>query len=323
MSSIDIKHIPLIGNLSEVAREAINVGIYLAPPALTRLEPQSTSGDPTPGLEMAVHDPLWMLGRQWQFAEFSGEDAGTPLTVQVKASARRVSAWKPAGAGSAVPLAPGALLDQAVEREPREGAPGIRARAEAAAQLITMLDEAGLDARAALLAAYPFTLPASDIGAATRLIGARSPDAEDIAVALEANDTPWIAGASAIVRDAAAAWLAWYRAQVSPLATSESWLPQHLEYRFAIRAGSGDGQTSFEAPMSEAERSTGTVSTRAGTPSPSRKRSWKAMRKSTSSPSPARFATAACPPIACGSSKIALPISARWTSSPTISPACA
>ncbi|MBJ7499412.1 MAG: hypothetical protein JHC57_06640 [Sphingopyxis sp.] len=251
MSIVDTKHIPLIGNLAEVAREGINIGIYLVPPALTRLEPQSISGDPAPGLEMAVHDPLWMLGRQWQFAEFSGEDAGTPLTVQVKARAKRVSAWKPSGAGSAVPLAPGALLDQAVEREPREAAPALRARAEAAGLLVAMLAEVGLDIGPVLRATYPFTLPATEIGAATRLIAARNPDGEAIAAAIEANDTPWLGGAPAAVRDAAAAWLDWYRTQISPLATSESWLPQHLEYRFAIRAGSGDAQASFEAPMHE------------------------------------------------------------------------
>jgi hypothetical protein len=31
------------------------------------------------GLEMRVHDPLWMLARQWQFGEFMGEDAGSPV----------------------------------------------------------------------------------------------------------------------------------------------------------------------------------------------------------------------------------------------------
>src|SRR5262249_14752924 len=40
--------------------------IALDPPAWTRLEPQSVTGDPTPGLEARVHDPLWALARQWQ-----------------------------------------------------------------------------------------------------------------------------------------------------------------------------------------------------------------------------------------------------------------
>ena len=35
-------------------------------PALTRLEPQSVSGDPRYGALAAIADPLWLLGRQWQ-----------------------------------------------------------------------------------------------------------------------------------------------------------------------------------------------------------------------------------------------------------------
>ena len=56
---------------------------FLEPPSWTRLEPQSATGDPRPGIEARVHDPLWLMGRQWQLGEFAGEDAGTPLTVRV------------------------------------------------------------------------------------------------------------------------------------------------------------------------------------------------------------------------------------------------
>ena len=62
--------------------------ISVEPPAWTRLEPQSVTGDPTPGLEVRVHDPLWMLMRQWQFGEFRGEDAGTPLGVELEIASR-------------------------------------------------------------------------------------------------------------------------------------------------------------------------------------------------------------------------------------------
>src|SRR5262245_66256589 len=75
------------------------------PPGWTRLEPQSRSGDPTPGLEARVHDPLWLLARQWQFGEFQGEDAGTPLTAHVETLAARVTAWQPGAPGAAPPRA--------------------------------------------------------------------------------------------------------------------------------------------------------------------------------------------------------------------------
>ncbi len=44
-----------------------------------RLEGRSRDGDDESGLEMRIADPLWMLGRQWQFGEFKGEDNGSPI----------------------------------------------------------------------------------------------------------------------------------------------------------------------------------------------------------------------------------------------------
>ena len=58
-------------------------------PSWTRLEPQSVTGDPTPGLEARVHDPLWLLCRQWQLGELKGEDAGSPLGVELSVTSHR------------------------------------------------------------------------------------------------------------------------------------------------------------------------------------------------------------------------------------------
>lgn len=47
-----------------------------------RLEGRSRNGDNDSGLEMRIADPLWLLGRQWQFGEFKGEDNGSPISVK-------------------------------------------------------------------------------------------------------------------------------------------------------------------------------------------------------------------------------------------------
>ncbi|HET6542458.1 MAG TPA: hypothetical protein VFG46_18330 [Chryseolinea sp.] len=47
-----------------------------------RLEGRSRDANNESGLEMRIADPLWMLGRQWQFGEFKGEDNGSPITVK-------------------------------------------------------------------------------------------------------------------------------------------------------------------------------------------------------------------------------------------------
>jgi len=46
-----------------------------------RLEGRSRDGNTDAGLEMRIADPLWMLGRQWQFGEFKGQDNGSPIAV--------------------------------------------------------------------------------------------------------------------------------------------------------------------------------------------------------------------------------------------------
>lgn len=46
-----------------------------------RLEPRARDGDNDDGLAMRTADPLWMLGRQWQFGEFEGEDNGSPISA--------------------------------------------------------------------------------------------------------------------------------------------------------------------------------------------------------------------------------------------------
>ena len=157
----------------------------LDPPMWTRLEPQSRSGDPRPGVEARVHDPLWLLARQWQLGELRGEDAGTPVSVTVRTESLPVTAWHPGGTrlddpGGWRPWPTHGLLDPLVEGEPAAGRPpGIRRRAEAGAQLLALLEEAGAgELRDVLLEAYPLSLR-DDVGAgldaaATRLLSVLS-----------------------------------------------------------------------------------------------------------------------------------------------------
>jgi hypothetical protein len=42
-----------------------------------RLEPSPRENSLTEGTAARVRDPLWMLTRQWQLGEFTGEDAGS------------------------------------------------------------------------------------------------------------------------------------------------------------------------------------------------------------------------------------------------------
>ena len=247
------------------------VSLTLMPPAFTRLEPQSVSGDPAPGLEARVHDPLWMLARQWQFGEFHGEDSGTPIAVHVTTESSGLQFWQPGDSTAATPfparpLPDDALLDALVEREPglKDG-PGLRLRAECGAQLLDDLGDASVTGvRDALLVAFPLAppTPADPFDAqAPRLAGLLTsmlPDAEAIARDLEvAGPTPaWIAGSSdsATASNVAAAWLTWYRAvSPKPDPNTNSWMDDRLEYRFSVRLDRAD-QAALRAPSFEGGR---------------------------------------------------------------------
>jgi hypothetical protein len=240
-----------------------------APPTLTRLEPQSTLGDPRPGVEARVHDPLWLMGRQWQLGEFEGEDAGTPLTVRAVTRTVAVDRWAPGDdyTGRAFGRPRHDLLEPLVEAEPvSKEAPGLRARAEAAAALLAALDDAGLSARRAdFVAACPLDFnpdvhPDGDHANLdpkwTRLVrllrGRGMADAEAICQSFEdaaGRVPPWLGAAdaaeTAALLDVVRPWQAWYRAEVSPPAGGDdAWVGNRLEYRFRI----GAGATVLQAP---------------------------------------------------------------------------
>ncbi|MFF7725518.1 hypothetical protein [Streptomyces sp. NPDC008001] len=253
--------------------QAESTGVPMLSPSWTRLEPQSCSGDPGPGLAAQLHDPLWTLTRQWQFGEFAGVDAGTPLAVRVDAVAAPVTQWQPGDwtAEAAAPvreLPPDQPLDVLVEREPVHGRPGARARAEAGAALLAALRDAGLDDAAdAVLLRNP--LPTGDTtdspewtDVALALAG-HAADAHEVCAALEAEQGETGTGAGSLpdwLRDAIpqgrrddaqeiiARWLAWYRQEIEPQTDDSSWVGRHLEYRFSVAVHRTDGDHTLRAP---------------------------------------------------------------------------
>jgi hypothetical protein len=63
--------------------------------SLTRVEPVCRGGDPGRGLAATVQDPFWMLARQRQFGELTGDDTGSPVQVEFMQTEARLDGWKP------------------------------------------------------------------------------------------------------------------------------------------------------------------------------------------------------------------------------------
>jgi len=57
-----------------------------------RLEPRQPTSDLGAGIRMEAHDPAWILGRQWRMGEHQGENASTPIKVNVQLRETRLEA---------------------------------------------------------------------------------------------------------------------------------------------------------------------------------------------------------------------------------------
>jgi hypothetical protein len=62
-------------------------------PLWTRVEPYSRDPSLQHGLNAEVHDPLWLLARQWQLLEFWGEDAGSPIWADLQVTCAPISRY--------------------------------------------------------------------------------------------------------------------------------------------------------------------------------------------------------------------------------------
>ena len=254
----------------------LNVELKLKPTIITwsRLEPLALSrGDLTPGLQALLGDPLWLLGRQWQFEELRGEDAGSPVTVTVRGEQAGVNRFHPGpfvpggDAAAASVDVPDLPVEVAVEAEMPAVLPE-RIRAEGGMQLLRLVAVRGLPdgLRAALLTAYAFGAPEADLGTVDpvgatrrRLLAGRVPDAARIADDLAPLAGPdgalgglpaTLAAASAghedAVRTTLGGWLAGYRGIVAQ-PVGASWDPHRLEYAFALQADLRDGPAVLRA----------------------------------------------------------------------------
>src|SRR4051812_31830245 len=117
----------------------------------SRLEPLPTSDDVSEALQAKVADPLWMLARQWQFNEFQGEDAGSPIAADLRISGVPVTSLVKDGVPP-VALTGTPPIETLVERE-QVLKVHPKLNAQAGQQLMRYLRAAGLDDAARTLAA--------------------------------------------------------------------------------------------------------------------------------------------------------------------------
>ena len=218
----------------------------------TRLETLPTAISMKTGLQAPLADPLWLLARQWQFNEFQGEDAGTPLKLRFAVHSTRIDAFR---SGTDAQQQPWQALD-AVPLETRVEAEPVwathpRLRGEAGLHLLRMSPPA---LRNALRQHYALALPApADIEAVadqagllwSQLFNQRTVDASALRADLQPllvddvlTGIPAALGNDAATQALLQTWLDWYDALVyEGAADNPAWQRERMEYAFALKSG--------------------------------------------------------------------------------------
>jgi hypothetical protein len=84
----------------------------------TRLEPRPREGSMQRSLQAQVRDPVWFLARQWQMAEFLGDDAGSPVQATLGVEQRSITTYRPGpDDAKTTPLDPKLPVEVHAERE--------------------------------------------------------------------------------------------------------------------------------------------------------------------------------------------------------------
>jgi hypothetical protein len=238
-----------------------------------RLEPRARESDVQIGLQARVHDPLWLLGRQWQVGEFKGEDAGSPVVSRLEADSYGLTRYLPRAlpaSGTAIgqPIdSRGTPLETIVEREPviRSGGVHMRVAADAGQHFRHLLVAAGLGQYVpGYVARCAFQAPLPDADPDTRrflgIAKGRTIDGARLFDVLRAGNfpNPGLPGLSVDTavpsadRDKAVAvvqhWLTWYQALLSePVDSQTPWVPERMEYEFAVSAATPNGEVVLNA----------------------------------------------------------------------------
>lgn len=222
------------------------------------------------GLEARLHDPMWMLARQYQMGEFHGQDAGSPIAVQVTVNVAPISRYQPEADLPVGGSAPGRTLDSSAQPlEPLvEGeavhlraAPTPRVGAETGLRLLRAMRSAGFGNYAVVVtAAFPFRPVADDDPADLlldpdsarylRLMQGRVPDGRAAYAHFSTAEWSWPDGRPIPdpLRECVDRWVAWYATHYDePVGDTDAWDPSRQEYRFAVAVHDGSSETVFTA----------------------------------------------------------------------------
>lgn len=235
-----------------------------------RLEGRPRADNFDRALRAEVRDPLWMLARQWQLGEFRGDDAGSPVFARVRLETTRLRTYQAAN-GPVEDFTDAVPMEALVERRPvpfqlatHEIALDIRLLAGRHwLKLVTPLAAA---AAGQFMATYPVHSPdpaqaadaptcahpeawSSFAAAATRRMdGVKLYAFLTASPANHAADgIPALAALVAETDALATRFVDWFNKLFYQPAGGSAWLPDRLEYQFAVSSPQRQDEKVFVA----------------------------------------------------------------------------
>ncbi len=214
----------------------------------SRIESMGRAADFADGIAARIADPLWMLGRQWQLGELTGDDATQPAAVRVRVRHAPLVGYQ-AGDDRPRRLGPEQPLERLVEAgpPPPTGPGAVHDTVRAGERLRRRLDRLGLSqAVAALRTAFPVDphgqgavrLGATEQARLDMLIR-RGMDGRAVAAATGStlqqalSELPAAERASAM--DVIRTW-----SKGEDVESSAAWIPERFEHRFSVFAQDRD-----------------------------------------------------------------------------------
>ncbi len=247
-----------------------------------RLEPRCR-GDENEAVHARVYDPLWMLARQWQVAEFQGEDTGSPVVARWRGDSAPITRYYAGAIKKDTSVAAprydsGSMpLEALVERQPLLDAAqqgSLRRAVESGLDFLRMLGAQPLSRsyRANVLKLYALQPPTDAERAAAdaetlsywKLMASRALDARRLIAAFRnaagkrlpiPTALPIAAADKAEVEAVINAWLTQHDTlfALPQAGASEAWNSERLEYAFSV-GGAPGGE---EIPLTAAEYAQG------------------------------------------------------------------
>jgi hypothetical protein len=248
-----------------------------------RLEPRCRDDGMSEAVHARIYDPLWMLARQWQAAEFQGEDSGSPVLARWRGDSAPITRYY-AGAitkdtsisamrydAKSMPLE--ALVERQPLHRPTSGG-SLRLAVESGMHFLRMLDAQPMSRsyRADFLARFALQPPTdaerASVDAETlsywNLMATRALDARRLVAAFRSGSGKRIPIPESLsiapsdraeVDNAINAWLAqWDTLFALPHSDApDAWNAERLEYAFSI-GGAPGGE---EIPLTAAQYAEG------------------------------------------------------------------